>query len=99
MAKRVAKRETNAQRRAREKERLATYGAASEVAMLMELEIEKLRAGKGDKRRGTEVYGDHPKYFAMERKGFLPLLERGLITLLDDYCASTMRILPSFCAW
>jgi hypothetical protein len=50
MAKR---REPNAERRVREKERLATVRAAGYVAMLMELEIEALRAGMGGKRRGT----------------------------------------------
>jgi hypothetical protein len=63
MAKRVAakgkpkrrKRETNAERSTREKERLATYRAAGDVAMIMELEIEKLSAGKGDKRWGTKL--------------------------------------------
>ena len=73
MAKRAAakskpkrrKRETNAERSTREKERLATYRAAGEVAMIMELEIEKLRAGKGDKRRGTKlgVFGGSAEEF------------------------------------
>jgi hypothetical protein len=77
MAKRVAKRITNAQRRAREKERRATVLAAYQVAMIIELEIEKLRAGRGDKPRGTRLnFGSSEEFCDGEERVFINFGER-----------------------
>jgi hypothetical protein len=55
MAKRVAKRETSAERRAREDRRRLADWAAFYAALLIDFETTLLRAGRGDKRHGTRL--------------------------------------------
>jgi hypothetical protein len=72
----VKRRESNAERRRREKDCLATMQAASEVALLMEIEILYLRAGLGDKRRGTKVFESSEVFPDGEERIFTHLGER-----------------------
>jgi hypothetical protein len=92
----VSKRETNAQRRVRERERLATMRAASEVAMIMEIEIEKLRAGLADKRQGTKLGGASEEFPDGEERIFAHLGERAynaIGRLLCEYHENSPKFL------
>lgn len=76
----MAKRETNAERRARENRRRLADLAAFYAALLIESETTLLRAGKGDKRHGTRVpHGVSEEFYdgeSVREKVFFSLEER-----------------------
>jgi hypothetical protein len=68
----MAKRETNAERRAKEDRRRLADSAAFYAALLIDFETTLLRAGRGDKRHGTRLRWG----VAEEGKFFFSLGER-----------------------